>query len=197
VGNFSIRVEDGDNPDYAFIPNSDTPIQAAGDGSVIRFFDNANLDVFGTETTLINTIPGKNTFQPSDVRGTVYFKEEALKITDLGNLPYDIFIIQDNGIQEIHLPDIPPSGLNEAEQLLGTADDDSDSSIGRYYKTERNLPWGLHIPVSWKHPKETEQIIWAYTHFADWTASNGTQYLDWYLDTEDNCNYEYIYSSSY
>jgi LruC domain-containing protein len=91
-----------------------------------------------------------------------------------------IIINQDRGI-EIHLPDHAPTDLADIT-VLGTYQDDSDPSIGRYYKTENNLPWAIDIVSEFSWPTEKSNISDTYLHFQEWAESSGTTFMDWYID---------------
>ena len=42
----------------------------------------------------------------------------------------------------------------------------------------------MNIPVSFTYPLEKVTIIDGYLTFAQWTASGGFSFMDWYLDLE-------------
>ncbi|MDT0605788.1 LruC domain-containing protein [Croceitalea rosinachiae] len=96
----------------------------------------------------------------------------------LGEVPFNAFLIanQDRA-KEIHLPDLPPTSKAD---YLGTQDDFSDPLIGRYYKTNTNLPWALNIYEGFQTPPENVPIILQYPRFVNWANSGGTEDLDWY-----------------
>ncbi|MCF8302188.1 MAG: DUF4842 domain-containing protein [Bacteroidales bacterium] len=96
-------------------------------------------------------------------------------------------------VKEVHLPDYESTNLVD-ESYFGTLGDDSQPGIGRYYKTENNLPWGLNIYHTFDYTKERAQIIRGHLHFAEWAQSGGTQYQDWYLDKADYRDNDHIYS---
>ena len=100
--------------------------------------------------------------------------------TAVGTPPYNPFLIKNmaRGI-EIHLPDKPPTSLVDAS-FFGTIDDDSDPLTGRYYKTSRNLPWAINIPVKFDYTWEMIQIVYGHLKFGTWAESSGVQYPDWY-----------------
>ena len=107
---------------------------------------------------------------------------QPLAQTSLGNAPYNPFIIKDQDRNfEIHLPDHEPTDLANINHL-GTFHDNSNPAIGRYYKTQENLPWAINIPIEFVWPKEKSEILKAYLKFKIWAESGGTQYPDWYLD---------------
>jgi len=202
-----LRINDGERPDVQALPSETIPVESVDDGTalVVKLIENANRDVFGTPTTIINTIPkgmkiggiigdDSRIKKPDSISGTLYFKEGTLTLEDLGEAPFDLFLIREGDEKyEIHLPDLPPSGLID-QPYLGKYDDDSVVGIGRYYKTSSNLPWALHVPSNWDYPVEKGQIIKAYPNFADWALSEGKKYPDWYLNEEGNRNTKYIYA---
>lgn len=118
--------------------------------------------------------------------GPVTFSE-----LDIGNFNPFIVVNQDRG-KEVHLPDYPPTDLID-EGYFGTINDDSNPAEGRYYKTVNNLPWAIHIPESFEHPIEKQDIIGAYLKFAEWAESDGVLYPDWYQDEPGYRNENLIY----
>ena len=102
----------------------------------------------------------------------------ALDASALGEVPFNAFLIanQDRA-KEVHLPDLAPTSK---AGYLGTQDDFSDASIGRYYKTRTNLPWALNIYEGFQTPPENIPITLQYPRFINWANSGGTQDLDWY-----------------
>jgi len=98
---------------------------------------------------------------------------------DLGSIPFNTFLIVNRDrAREVHLPDMPPTSKAE---YLGTKDDFSDPSLGRYYKTKTNLPWAMNIYDGFETPPESVPITLQYPRFINWANSGGTQDLDWFL----------------
>lgn len=96
----------------------------------------------------------------------------------LGEVPFNAFlIVNQDRAREVHLPDFPPTSK---AGYLGTQDDFSDASVGRYYKTSTNLPWALNIYEGFQAPPENIPITLQYPRFVNWANSGGTQDLDWY-----------------
>jgi len=93
----------------------------------------------------------------------------------------------------VHLADMSPTDLAD-ESLLGTGNDDSNSSSDRYYKTKLNLPWAINIPQTFDYPMEKASIIDAHLKFGAWAESSGNVYTDWYLDNSGYRNSNNIYS---
>jgi len=110
---------------------------------------------------------------------------------DIGNFNPFIVANQNRGI-EVHLPDYPPTDLVD-EGYFGTINDDTKPAEGRYYKTVNNLPWAIHIPESFEHPIELQDIIGAHLKFAEWAESDGVLYPDWYQNEPGYRNEVSIY----
>lgn len=106
----------------------------------------------------------------------------AINPATIGLPPYNPFIFTNgNRGREIHLADKAPTDLVDLSDF-GTAADNSDSNIGRYYRSETNQPWAIHIDGSYQHPIEYSSIESTYLNFSAWASSNGTQFADWYLN---------------
>ena len=104
-------------------------------------------------------------------------------LIEIGTPPYNPFIVinQVRGV-EVHLPDNAPT--DKADQsLFGTADDNSNASAGRYYKTSNNLPWAINTGAQFAYPSEKSEITQAYLKFAGWAESSGSLYPDWFSNT--------------
>ena len=100
----------------------------------------------------------------------------------IGTPPYNPYVIVNGNTNvEVHLPDFEPTELAN-QSLIGTGDDTSDPGIGRYYKTDNNLPWAINIVYDFVWMKEKAEITTGYLKFSDWAESGGTQYQDWYKD---------------
>ena len=50
--------------------------------------------------------------------------------------------------------------------LFGVSDDAGVPASGTYYKTDKNLPWAINIPVVFEYPIEKQDITQVYLHFA-------------------------------
>jgi LruC domain-containing protein len=105
--------------------------------------------------------------------------QKAVAKNDLGSVPFNPFIVVDgNREREVHLPDMAPT--SKGKGMLGQKDDYSDVQFGRYYKTERNLPWALNFYTEFNTPDEKVSIDKTYPKFITWANSGGTVNLDWY-----------------
>jgi len=127
-----------------------------------------------TPDTIVMEIAFINNGTPAP-GGTVSYAE-----LDIGN--FNPFIVVDQIREmEVHLPDYPSTDL-ASSSYFGTQHDDSDPGTGRYYKTDKNLPWAIHIPESFIYPIEKQDITGAHLKFAQWAESGGVDYPDWYQD---------------
>ena len=88
-------------------------------------------------------------------------------------------VINETRGREVHLPDMLPTSL--IGDYLGTHDDYSNPSTGRYFKTDRNLPWVINIHQGFTTPEERVSIDKQYPKFLNWANSGGTKDQDWYL----------------
>lgn len=104
----------------------------------------------------------------------------TVSINQLSANIFNFYIVgnQQRGM-EIHLADRLPSNLANTS-LFGTGVDDSNPSLGKYYKTANNLPWGINILQGFDYPIEKSPINEAYLHFVEWAVSSGSTFQDWY-----------------
>lgn len=110
---------------------------------------------------------------------------------DLSQINFFIVADQERG-KEIHLADFQPTSLmNNA--LFGTLADDSNPTLGKYYKTANNLPWGLNVLQGSAYPTEKTPIDEAFLHFIDWAGSAGANFPNWYQDLPGYRNETKIY----
>jgi LruC domain-containing protein len=84
---------------------------------------------------------------------------------------------------EVHLADQAPTESFDTN-FFTLAQDTSDPSSDRYFKTINNMPWALLIYDEWQWPRERVDLTTAYPYFADYTTSGGISNTDWY----DNSN---------
>ena len=87
--------------------------------------------------------------------------------------------------REMHQTGKPPTTLAD-NSLFGTQDDNTNIAAGRYYVTKSGLPYTLNLSQpGFNYPIEGKDITQAYLHFAEWAASGGTVYKDWYTNLAD------------
>ncbi len=164
----------------SYINLSANGTEAGQSKSVIIVFDNAHTAFGKNRGAIINTRGS------SPVDNTVPFQikiklNQPISLNDLGNAPYNPFIIVD-GVRghEVHLMGHTPTDLVD-QSLFGTSVDVSDPNTGVYYQTQENLPFALHMPLSFDYPLEKIAINQGYMHFVTWANSGGLLYPDWYL----------------
>ena len=66
--------------------------------------------------------------------------------------------------------------------LFGKGQDNSNPSKGKYYMSDKYLPWALNIPVQFDYPAEKEDITKTYLMFNNWAITRGGSYTDWYTN---------------
>ncbi|OFY25754.1 MAG: hypothetical protein A2X09_09230 [Bacteroidetes bacterium GWF2_43_11] len=140
----------------------------------------------------INTTSGAPTVEPVTMSLDINLSQ-PVTTEAFGYPPYNSFIIS-NKIRgrEVHLPNQAPTSLADPS-LFGTADDNSNTLQGRYYKTINNLPWAINVIESFDYPTESTQITEAHLKFGPWAESSGTQYADWFQDKAGYRNTANIY----
>jgi LruC domain-containing protein len=97
--------------------------------------------------------------------------------------PYNPFIFRSaRRGQEVHLPGRPVTALAD-RTLLGTGDDRSPASGNgsTTYMDAQRRPWALDIPVAWRWPLETTDILRPYPRMSQWATSSGVNARDWYI----------------
>lgn len=154
--------------------------EARQDSAVLILFNNSkDLQLNG------NTDPSKAT-SPAVHLSVRFSITDGPNINDFGIGTYNPFIWNGtNGYgrgYETHLYGKKPTNL-ATTSLFGTLDDRSKPSLGQYYRTENFLPWALEIPIAdFAYPIEGASILNAYSNFANWAQSGGTQDKGWYSD---------------
>ncbi len=175
--------------------------QNQSSATVIVYDDSYRIMTHPGDGTGINTVQGATYVEPETIVIDMLFYANgsfgpggSIKYDnlDIGNFNPFIVVNQVRG-REVHLPNYPPTSL-AATSFFGTFNDDSDSEINRYYKSEDNLPWAINIPDVFEYPYEKREIVYAYLKFAEWAESSGTVFNDWYKDKTGYRNSTYIYS---
>lgn len=146
----------------------------------------------GENSPTINTTMGYHFIVPDEKRFRIYLKEPVdPDLVSPEKINPFIFRTADR-THEIHLKGFPPTDLANHE-LFGTGNDATNLSVGVYYQTSSGLPWAINVPVMFEYTVEGVDILKGYPYFADWTASSGKGYKDWYLDIQGYRNWENIY----
>lgn len=149
--------------------------------AVIIAFDNSNTIAPRPIGYYVNTEPGSPVVT-SDTINLEITLVTAIPIGNLGSAPFNSFLIS-NMIRgnEIHMADKTPTNLVNSA-LFNTGQDRTNPALGRYYKSDINLPWCINIPGSYGIVTEKNKIIAAYLKFSSWVQSGGVSYPDWYQD---------------
>lgn len=155
--------------------------EAGTDNAVIVVYDNVH-NRTSRAGGFFNTDPSMPYRPPDTIRVEVAF-QPAVPPAQLGTAPYNPFIfVNGDRSREVHLPDVAPTAHASAD-WFGKSQDASDASAGRFYKTRSNRPWALHLPASFRYPKEKAGIRSAYRRLQPWAASGGRQFQDWHSST--------------
>ncbi len=154
--------------------------------AVVPAFANS-WQVLNTRFGLINTDRDKPQQKAYQQELVVTFKTPIARGM-LGRPPYDAFLVrsQDRSI-EIHMAGYAPTDKAD-RTLFGTEADKSDPATGYWYVDKNNLPWGVHLPESFRYPKEKKRIDEVYTSFVAWAVFGGDTQAGWYHDIGTNVN---------
>jgi LruC domain-containing protein len=135
-----------------------------------------------------NTVPTEP-YSDSVLARINFTLTNPIPLSTFGLNEYNPFIwgttIGKNRGMEIHLPGKTPTALAN-NSLLGTGDDRTSITNGKYYLSETNLPWAIHIPVVFDYPTEKSDIVTAYLKFGAWAQSGGTVFGNWYTKEPGN-----------
>ena len=163
---------------YVFLNDNGT--EANQSKATIIVFDNGfhQLPYPGGASLGVNTTPGATYVEPQELTVTINLTS-PVALGTMGLPPYNPFmIINQDRTREVHLIDNPPTDLAN-QSLLGTGQDNSNPASGRYYVTEKNLPYAIDISSPFDYPVEKVQVTEAHLKFFQWGESSGTQYYDW------------------
>jgi LruC domain-containing protein len=139
---------------------------------------NSNGTESGVDETVVFVTENATEFKGKTIKVVITLQKSIAK-ADLGSVPFNPFIVVDGKRdREVHLPDMAPT--SKGKGMLGQKDDYSSVEFGRYFKTERNLPWALNFYSEFKTPGEKISIDKTYPKFITWANSGGTLNLDWY-----------------
>jgi len=190
----SVEYISGQQIDENYVVLNPNGTEASQEKAVVIIFDNA-FDILpypGGGFTGVNTSLEAPYVQP-DTLDLIIHLVNALPNQTINLPPYNPFLfIEQDRSREVHLPDQPPTSLQNMA-LFGTLDDDSDISKARYYKTVKNLPWAMNIVQNFQYPIEKKQILAGYLKFAEWAESSGKLYPDWPADKPGYRNNTFIY----
>lgn len=170
---------------------SGATLEAGQTNAVVVLFNNMR-----NEAANWNTITGNPTTDP--IPYVVTFNvSNGPSLATFGLGVYNPFIWNNSpGFgrgYEVHMPGKLPTDLANPA-LFGSISDATNLNSGDTYVSKNGrLPWAIAVPYTFNYPKETIDITQAYTHFASWAASGGTNYSDWYANTSGYRNANAIY----
>lgn len=168
--------------------------------SIVVFDDCFDVMLHPGYGTGINTEQWAPYVQPETINIEIIFRENGqfasggpvtFQQLNIGHFNPFLIVNQTRDI-EVHLPEFHPTDLANT-YYLGQWDDDSKPSQDRYYVTEENYPWAIHIPEIFDYPIERYDINTAYLKFKDWAESDGNLFPDWYKNYPNYRNSENIY----
>ncbi|WP_417600128.1 LruC domain-containing protein [Owenweeksia hongkongensis] len=176
-----------------FINESSNGTEQGQTKATVIIFDNAFktiLDVGGT--SFVNTVKQEAVKTPDTIDITITFNT-AMVQSSVGTAPFNpfIFINGERG-KEVHLAGHQPTDLAD-NSFFGVGADDTQVSNGKFYKTEKNHPWAINVAGDFDYPVEKEDIVTAYSYFATWAQSGGSQSADWYADLSGYRNSTKVY----
>ncbi|MGH1362920.1 MAG: LruC domain-containing protein [Calditrichia bacterium] len=162
------------------------------DATFIVFDNGMDMMPPNTSGLGVNTERGEQPVEHDTLTMQIVFNT-TISPAVMGWPPYNPFMIVDQQrSKEVHLNNHAPTAKADST-LFGTADDVSNASLNQYYRTSSNIPWAMHIPVSWDYPFEEAGVATAHLNFATWLSSGGVSYPDWYLDNSGYRNDSNIY----
>lgn len=171
----------GQSINEGFINLNGNQTESGQNKAVIIAFDNALNLAPRPGGFYVNTESGSPLVTSDTIHLTTLFSR-PIKASALGNAPFNPFLISNKRRgYEIHLPNMAPTTLAD-NTLFNTGNDRSNAALGRYYLTDKNLPWAINIPGQYPIVIEKNQIITGYLKFQSWCQSGGTSYNDWYND---------------
>ena len=167
-------------------------VEEGQDKATIIVFENAYNLMNSSGGAYVNTENGYSYVTPKSIPVVIKFNS-PVSVASLGSAPFNPFIfINKERSKEVHLVNNAPTKKADLS-ILGTVDDNSSSAQSRYYKTKKNLPWALNIPVAFDYPVEKAAITSAYPNFSSWTESNGASATNWYTNASGNRKVTNIY----
>lgn len=159
----------------------------------IIVFDNANKILPSNSGFGANVDPNVPYIEPDTLNISIAFTTNTFVAQDIDIVNFNPFLIVDEiRGKEIHLPNYSPTSLVD-ESYFGSMDDDSNPATGKYYKTDKNLPWAINIPQSYDYTIEKSKITSGHLKFYEWANSSGTEYADWYKNNTGYRDDAHIY----
>ena len=143
----------------------------------------------------VNTVESENTQEEATFNIVVNFVA-PIDASQMSEAPFNPFIFSsyERG-KEVHLSGKTPTDLVNTT-YFGTADDDTNIGLNKYYQNDLNMPWGINVIHSFRYPMEKKRIDRAYNKFIDWGMSRGESYKDWYGDNSGYRNLSNIFMNN-
>ncbi|MCC8410688.1 LruC domain-containing protein [Mucilaginibacter sp. UR6-1] len=163
-----------------YIQFASNGVEAGQTKAVIIPFDNHDAVIKNADNSFfINTLNSKDKVTGTSATVTVNF---ASPVAQANLLPsaFNPFLISNlRRAYEVHLPGYAPTDKADTK-LFGTRDDASKPASSKYYLSTENWPWAISYNTAIAYPIEEANITKAYLHFAEWAASGGLSFTDWY-----------------
>ncbi|MGC6432078.1 MAG: LruC domain-containing protein [Jejuia sp.] len=187
IASSSIQSVTGSQLTESYIQTNANGTEAGQSNATIIVFDNAWEHGYG------NTRVEQPFIQPDTLSVTINLVT-PIDENNFGAAPFNAFMIinKERG-KEVHLGDYPPSDLADTS-YFGQSSDDTQTSIGKYYKSQNNLPWALNFPSKFNYPIELTSIENSHLNFVQWALSGGQSFRNWYKDEEGYRDGDNIYS---
>ncbi|RYE35965.1 MAG: LruC domain-containing protein [Sphingobacteriaceae bacterium] len=164
-----------------YIQFASNGVEAGQKKAVIIPFDNHEAMIRNPDNSyFINVLKAKDKVSGSADSVLVTFNN-PVSIAGLSTSSINPFLISNlRRGYEVHLPGFAPTD-KATTAFFGAADDASLIDGRSYYTSRENWPWAISFnDTSFKYPLETVKITDAYPHFAEWAASGGNSFADWY-----------------
>jgi|GEM_PF-3227369 len=190
---FGVRLPFSLSDIASFLGSSGTFLEAStGQAILVVSNDVSSLVTPAAGYTTVNTQEG-SPYISAPVLSVLIEFNSPLPSTAFESTPFDpFFYYTAERIREVQMPDTPPVAL---PPYLGQQDDTSNPSLGRYYRTSKNMGWMLHVPSEWDHPLEGADLLKAFKRFRSWAESNGEEMENWYVSGSDRVNTEWVWRS--
>jgi len=168
------RLKNGSN-----ISLNNNGTEAGQENAVVIAVENVEDVLHRAGGSMFNTVENGFVGTSDLVEITISFAGNPISFDLIKSSSFNFFLIKNQDRStEIHLADRRPTNLMSS--VFGESSDTSDPSMGRYFKTKNNLPWGLLILNSFQYPVEKVPVIEAYPEFQSWAESDGNTYTNWY-----------------
>lgn len=152
-------------------------LEAGHTKAVMILFDEAADQLTKPPGSFWNTVNNSGVAMPDTINTKMTFSAPPL-LSNLGVYPFNPFLFTTQRNIEVHLPNKNNTALANTS-LFGTGQDNTIPT-SRYYKTVKNRPWAIHIPVKFDYPSEKTDVVLGHLKFGPWVQSNGVLFGDWY-----------------